>query len=110
MRRMVWVALFIAALLATSGLVWAHGPARTAPALPSASPAHGPGQTHGAMSPVMQDPEATRSMMDACVQAMQDPQMQRHMWEHMSGPGMRRTMGDTMRSMPGMPMMPMMPR
>lgn len=101
----------LAVLLVTGGLVWAHGLPQTVP--PSAGPAHGPGQMRGPMTPTLQDPAAVRSMMDACVQVMQDPQMQRHMWEHMSDPRMRDMMGDMMRSMmsgmPTMPMMPMMP-
>ncbi|MFN3285269.1 MAG: hypothetical protein ACK45F_03225 [bacterium] len=98
----------LAVLLATGGLVWAQGLTQTPP---SFAPVHGPGQTHGAMTPTPQDPEAMRSMMDACFRGMQDPQMQRHMQEHMSDPGMQHMMGDMMRStMPGMPTMPMMPR
>ncbi len=107
MRTLAWVALAaLVVLLGTGGLVWAHGPVP-----PSGTPGHGPGQMHGAMTPVTRDPEALRSMVDACLRAMRDPQMQRHMQEHVSDPGARRMMGDMMRStMPGMPMMPMMPR
>ena len=100
MRSLAWAALSaLAVLLVTGGLVWAHGLSQSAP--PSATPAHGPGWMRGPMTPTTQDPEAMRSMVDACVRAMQD---------HMSDPRMRDMMGDMMRSvMPGMPMMPMMP-
>ncbi|MDR7462791.1 MAG: hypothetical protein QN177_05905 [Armatimonadota bacterium] len=109
MRSLAWAALSaLALLLVAGGLVWAHGLSQSAP---SASPAHGPGQMRGPMTPTSQDPEAMRSMVDASVRWMQDPQVQRHMQEHMSDPGMRHIMGEMMRSMmPSMPMMPMIPR
>lgn len=108
MRSLAWAGLSaVAVLLVTGGLVWAHGLSQSAP--PSATPAHGPGWMRGPMTPTTQDPEAMRSMVDACVRAMQDPQVQRHMQDHMSDPRMRDMMGDMIPGMPMMPMMPMMP-
>ncbi len=107
MRSLVGTVLLVVVLLAAGGLVWAHGPSRGASTPPSAAPAHDPGK---AMTPMMQGPEAMQSMMEACLRAMDDPQMQQHMREHMSDSQMQRMMDEMMRGMmPGMPMMPMMP-
>ncbi len=99
MRSLVGTVLLVAVLLVAGGLVWAHGPSRGASTPPSAAPVYEPGK---AMTPMMQGPEAMGSMMEACLRAMDDPQMRQHMREHMADPGMRGMM-------PGMPMMPMMP-
>jgi len=52
------------------------------------------------MGQMMQDPQMMKSMTNACLQAMQDPQVQQQMQEMMRTPAMQQMMDQMMRQMP----------